>query len=134
MTDPTAGGAHGTQVPAAERAAEPLELRYLRHTRNAATFTAFAFGSVAVLSLVGAIVVGIQLERVSSQLSNLTGSVSSSCLSQGGTNQPGLLTPRRGPITEGIHEVHYCRCCHGAVASTRRVRQRREHQGRPDRD
>lgn len=94
MTDAAAGGAHGSQVPAiprsprtaAERAFEPLDLRYLRHTRNAATFIAFMAGIVVTLTLIGVIMAAVQLGNVSRELGNLNGGASSNCASQGGTN------------------------------------------------
>jgi hypothetical protein len=58
----------------------------MRETRSAAVFIAVVVGIVATLSLIAVIVVGVQLGKVNSQLANLNGGVSGSCLSQGGTD------------------------------------------------
>lgn len=99
MTDTTASGSsveegrataiHSAQAaPAAVGSVETPELRYMRQTRTAVVFIAVVVGIVCVLSLVGAIVMGVQLAKVNTQLSNLSGNntSSSNCLSQGGTN------------------------------------------------
>lgn len=83
------GGAHTARVNAAmaAKAAEPPELTYMRQTRNAVVFVAVIVGIVCALSLIGAIVVGSQLSKMNSQLSQLGGgSTSSNCYSQGGTD------------------------------------------------
>ena len=85
-----AGGPAGAEAagPAvAARLAEPPELTYMRHTRNAVVFIAVAVAVVCVLSLIGAIVIGSQLAKENQQLGNLGGaSTSSNCYSQGGTD------------------------------------------------
>lgn len=71
----------------AAKASEPPELTYMRQTRNAVVFIAVIVGIVCALSLIGAIVVGSQLSKMNSQLSQLGGgSTSSNCYSQGGTD------------------------------------------------
>lgn len=83
------GGAHTARVNAAmvAKAKEPPELTYIRHTRNATVFIAVVVGIACALSLIGAIVIGTQLSKVNSQLSQLGGgSTSSNCYSQGGTD------------------------------------------------
>ena len=60
----------------------------MRQTRTAVVFIAVVVGVVCVLSLIGAIVMGVQLAKVNTQLSNLSGNTtpSSNCMSQGGTD------------------------------------------------
>ena len=59
----------------------------MRQTRNAAVFIAVVAGVVCALSLIGAIIMGVQLGKVNAQLSNLSGNTASSnCMSQGGTD------------------------------------------------
>ena len=57
---------------------------YARQTRDAVRVIAWIVGFVFVLSVIGAIIVGVQLGKVSSELN--TGTASSNCLSQGGTD------------------------------------------------
>lgn len=66
---------------------ETLEQRYLRQTRTAVVFIAVVVGVVCALALAAAIVTGVQLAKMSTELSNLNGAATSSgCLSQGGSN------------------------------------------------
>jgi hypothetical protein len=61
--------------------------RYARETRGAVVFIAWCVGIVVIISLVGAIIAGIDLAKVNSDLNNGGGSTTSSnCVSQGGTN------------------------------------------------
>jgi hypothetical protein len=79
--------AQGTAPATAARPAEPIELKYMRETRNAAVFIAVVVGIVAALSLIATIIVGVQLSKLNSDLNNVGGgSNSSNCLSQGGTD------------------------------------------------
>jgi hypothetical protein len=64
---------------------EPPELRYARHTRNAAVFIAVLAGITGVAILIGVIIVGVQLRSLSNTV-NGTSTSGSNCLSQGGTN------------------------------------------------
>lgn len=86
MTDAAVSGVRGEAgrgtVAAPGSADEPVELKYLRHTRNATVFLAALAGVLAALSLVGAIVVGVQLSKISNQL----GGSSGYCASLGGTD------------------------------------------------
>jgi hypothetical protein len=81
----TGGGAHAAPQTAV-KPPETIEQRYLRETRNAAVFIAVVVGIVAMLSLIAVIVVGVQLGKVDKQLTNLNGSATSNCMSQGGTD------------------------------------------------
>ncbi len=84
MTEATVGGRSAQEArPAAPGPAETLEQKYMRQTRTAVVFIAVIVGVMCVLILVGAIAV----EKVNTQLSNLSGTSTSSsnCLSQGGT-------------------------------------------------
>jgi hypothetical protein len=59
----------------------------MRQTRNACVLLAAVAGIVCAPSLIVGIIMGVQLAKVDSQLSNLNGSsTSSNCMSQGGTN------------------------------------------------
>jgi hypothetical protein len=71
-------------VPA--RPPEPVELRYLRETRNAVVFIAVLAGVICLASLIIGIVAAVQLSKVSSELGGSGGSSSSNCLSQGGSD------------------------------------------------
>ena len=74
----------GRAVPA--RPPEPVELRYLRETRNAVVFIAVLAGVICLASLIIGIVAAVQLSKVSSELGRSGGSSSSNCLSQGGSD------------------------------------------------
>lgn len=66
---------------------ETLEQKYLRQTRTAAVFIAVVVGVVCALALVAAIIAGVQLAKMNTELNNLNGTAAnSSCLSQGGNN------------------------------------------------
>ena len=83
---PGASGEGVFSPPAAEPPETP-EQRYMRHMRNAIVFIAVVLGVSFVLGFVVAIVMGIQIGNIDSQLSNQTGgTASSTCVSQGGTN------------------------------------------------
>jgi hypothetical protein len=58
---------------------------YARQTRNAAVFIAWVVGIFAALSLIGGLVLGINLIHAMNN-SNGGGRGSSNCFSQGGTN------------------------------------------------
>jgi hypothetical protein len=76
----SAGAAHSAGTTGAD---EPIELKYARQTRNAATFLAVLAGVIAAVALVGAIVAGVQLAKINDQLS---GGGTSNCASVGGTD------------------------------------------------
>jgi hypothetical protein len=63
-------------------------LRYARETRNAVTFIAVVVGIVAALSLIGVIIVGVQLAHLNSELNNAINgtSVNTDCASLGGND------------------------------------------------
>ncbi len=66
---------------------EPPELCYARQTRNGVLFIAVIAGTVAVITLVGVIIAGVQLASLRHSLDSVSTSTSgSNCLSQGGTN------------------------------------------------
>jgi hypothetical protein len=65
---------------------EPIELRYMRETRNAVVFIAVIVGVICALSLIIGIVAAVQLSKVSSELGGSGGTSSSNCLSQGGSD------------------------------------------------
>jgi hypothetical protein len=56
---------------------------YARQTRNAVVTMAWIVGLVFALSVIGAIIVGVELGKVSSDVNTYV----SNCASQGGTNQ-----------------------------------------------
>ncbi|MGO9189815.1 MAG: hypothetical protein ACLP8X_15295 [Streptosporangiaceae bacterium] len=83
---PGAGGEGASTPPAAEPPETP-EQRYMRHMRNAIVFIAVMLGVSFVLGLVVAIVMGVQIGNIDSQLGIQSGnSAASNCVSQGGTN------------------------------------------------
>jgi hypothetical protein len=53
--------------------------RYARHTRNATVFIAVIAGIIAALSIIGIIVAGIDLARVSSDLTSSSTGNSAGC-------------------------------------------------------
>jgi hypothetical protein len=73
-------GRHGTPSPK-----EPPELRYARQTRNAAVFIAVLAGIAAATTLIGVIIMGVELHSLSNIVIGPSTS-GSNCLSQGGTN------------------------------------------------
>jgi hypothetical protein len=78
-------GEHAAPGTSRAAAAESPELSYLRQTRNATVFIAVVVGIVCVLTLVGAIVVGVQLSNLNANLRG-GGGAASSCASLGGTD------------------------------------------------
>jgi hypothetical protein len=84
--------AETTGTPPAPQKPEPIEIQYLRRTANATTVIAWILGILFVLTLIGAILQGIQLahfQHLINQLSQLNGNVynsGSNCSSNGGTN------------------------------------------------
>jgi hypothetical protein len=75
-----------TQSPALATS-EPPERRYARQTRNATVFIAILAGIAAVITLVGVIIAGVELNSLSHALNGVTNSSdSSNCFSQGGTD------------------------------------------------
>jgi hypothetical protein len=81
----------GVEAKLTRGAAEPLEMQYARHTRNAVVFIAVLAGIAAVITLVGVIITAVQVSNLSrdfGQLSNVVNSSSSSsnCESAGGTD------------------------------------------------
>lgn len=73
----------GSAVPYAN---EPPELRYARHTRNAAVFIAWCVTAFIVFMLIVVIVGAIQAGNASNQLNQIDNGGTSNCLSLGGTN------------------------------------------------
>ena len=73
-------GRHGTPSPK-----EPPELRYARQTRNAAVFIAVLAGIAAATTLIGVIIMGVELHSLSNTV-NGSSTSGSNCTSQGGTN------------------------------------------------
>lgn len=67
------------------RPGETPELTYARQTRNAVTFIAWVVAIVCATSLILGLVAAVQLSKLSSAL-NGSGSTSSNCMSQGGTD------------------------------------------------
>jgi hypothetical protein len=71
------------------RTPEPeTELSVLRQTRDATRFIAVCVGVFVALSIIGAIIAGVQLAAVKSQLQQINGNSTSTsnCQSQGGSN------------------------------------------------
>jgi cobalamin biosynthesis Mg chelatase CobN len=66
------------------RAAETLEQKYLRHTRNATVFIAIIVGIVTVLTLVGVIWTATNISKLNSEINGVNNI--SNCESLGGTN------------------------------------------------
>lgn len=66
------------------RAEEPA-VKCARQTRNAVFFIAWVVGIFAAMALIGGIIYGVQLAKISNNLDGSSGTVSSSCQSQGGT-------------------------------------------------
>jgi hypothetical protein len=63
----------------------PLEM-YARQTRNAVTVIAWIVGIAAVLTVIGGIILGVQLAHYQNELVNGSVPSTSNCLSQGGIN------------------------------------------------
>jgi hypothetical protein len=78
---PVAGAAAGA------RAAETIEQKYLRQTRNATVFIAIIVGIFTAISLIGVIWTATTIAHLDSELNGtFSGVTNSNCLSQGGSN------------------------------------------------
>jgi hypothetical protein len=80
-------GAPPAAAPAAAQAAETIEQKYLRQTRNATVFIAIIVGVFTAISLIGVIWTATTIARLDSQLNGtFSGVTNGNCLSQGGSN------------------------------------------------
>jgi hypothetical protein len=65
---------------------ETIEQKYMRETRDALRVIAWVMALTFILGVVAAIIVGVQISKIGTDLGGASSSTSSNCMSQGGTD------------------------------------------------